>query len=57
MKFNLFSSKKKNKGSEEKSHREPIMVKIFKENDKKARVNVDIGDEVTILRQGVGELR
>ena len=45
MKFNLFSSKKKNKGSEEKSHREPIMVKIFKENDKKARVNVDIGDD------------
>lgn len=44
MKFRLFS-KKEEKNSEEKSHREPIMVKIFRDNDHKAKVSVDINNE------------
>lgn len=47
MKFTLFSKKNDKKKTEEKNHREPIMVKIFRENDKKARVNVAVADSDT----------
>lgn len=44
MRFTLFNKKKDKKKSEEKNHREPIMVKIFRENEKKRLVNIDVGN-------------
>ena len=45
MKLNPFSKNKKKKNATERGHREPIVVKFFKEKDPEKTLHVNIDEE------------